>query len=99
MTPYFSGALATFLLRHFFRALPTSLIEAARLDGAGIWRILRKVVILLSRRPTTRVVILALLTTWTAFIGSLIFISNQSQFTLSSVWSSIRACTSLPLTT
>ena len=73
MTPYFSGALAIFLLRHFFRALPTTLIEAAWLDGAGIWRILRRVVILLSR--------------------------NQSQFTLSSVWSSIRACTSLPTTT
>jgi ABC-type Fe3+ transport system permease subunit len=32
-------------------SLPRSLIEAARLDGAGNWTVLRKIVILLSRGP------------------------------------------------
>ena len=83
VTPYFSSALAIFLLRQFFRGLPTSLIEAARLDGAGNWKILRKVVVPLSRGPIITVMILTFLTSWTAFIGPLIFINNQSQFTLS----------------
>jgi multiple sugar transport system permease protein len=83
VTPYFSSALAIFLLRQFFRALPTSLIEAAKLDGAGNWAVLRRVVIPLSRGPIATVVILTFLTSWTAFIGPLIFINNQSQFTLS----------------
>jgi multiple sugar transport system permease protein len=83
VTPYFSSALAIFLLRQFFRSLPRSLIEAARLDGAGNWTVLRKVVIPLSRGPLITVVILTFLTSWTAFIGPLIFINNQSDFTLS----------------
>ena len=44
---------------------------------------LRKVVIPLSRGPLITVVILTFLTSWTAFIGPLIFINNQSDFTLS----------------
>jgi multiple sugar transport system permease protein len=83
VTPYFSSALAIFLLRQFFRALPTSLIEAAWLDGASNWNVLRRVVLPLSRGPIATVVILTFLTSWTAFIGPLIFINNQSQFTLS----------------
>jgi multiple sugar transport system permease protein len=83
VTPYFSSALAIFLLRQFFRALPRSLIEAAWLDGASNWGVLRRVVIPLSRGPIATVVILTFLTSWTAFIGPLIFINNQSQFTLS----------------
>jgi len=83
VTPYFSSALAIFLLRQFFRSLPRSLIEAARLDGAGNWTVLRKIVVPLSRGPLITVVILTFLTSWTAFIGPLIFINNQSDFTLS----------------
>lgn len=83
VTPYFSSALAIFLLRQFFRALPYSLVEAARLDGAGNWQILVKVIIPMSRGPLATVVISTFLTAWTAFIGPLIFINNQSQFTLS----------------
>jgi multiple sugar transport system permease protein len=83
ITPYFSSALAIFLLRQFFRALPSSLMEAAWLDGANNWAVLRKIVIPLSRGPLATVVILTFLTSWTAFIGPLIFINNQSQFTLS----------------
>jgi multiple sugar transport system permease protein len=83
ITPYFSSAVAIFLLRQFFRALPTSLIEAAWLDGASNWGVLRRVVIPLSRGPIATVVILTFLTSWTAFIGPLIFINNQSEFTLS----------------
>lgn len=83
VTPYFSTALAIFLLRQFFRALPKSLIEAAWLDGASNWGVLRKVVIPLTRGPLVTVIILTFLTSWTAFIGPLIFINNQSNFTLS----------------
>jgi multiple sugar transport system permease protein len=83
VTPYFSSALAIFLLRQFFRGLPRSLIEAAQLDGASNWSVLRRVVIPLSRGPIATVVILSFLTSWTAFIGPLIFINNQSDFTLS----------------
>jgi len=83
ITPYFSTALAIFLLRQFFRALPSSLIEAAWIDGASDWTVLRKIVLPLSRGPLATVVVLTFLTSWTAFIGPLIFINNQSQFTLS----------------
>ncbi len=83
ITPYFSSALAIFLLRQFFRSLPYDLIDAARVDGASHWTILRSIVWPLSRGVILTVGIFTFLSSWTAFIGPLIFLDKQSTFTLS----------------
>jgi len=83
ITPYFSSALAIFLFRQFFRSLPYDLVDAARVDGAGHWRILRSVIWPLSRGVILTVGIFTFLSSWTAFIGPLIFLDKQSTFTLS----------------
>jgi multiple sugar transport system permease protein len=83
ITPYFSSALAIFLFRQFFRSLPFDLVDAARVDGAGHWRILRSVIWPLSRGVVLTVGIFTFLSSWTAFIGPLIFLDKQSTFTLS----------------
>jgi multiple sugar transport system permease protein len=83
ITPYFSSALAIFLFRQFFRSLPFDLVDAARVDGAGHWRILRSVIWPLSRGVILTVGIFTFLSSWTAFIGPLIFLDKQSTFTLS----------------
>jgi multiple sugar transport system permease protein len=83
VTPAFSSALAIFLLRQFLRGIPEELIEAARMDGAGSTRILLKVVLPLARPVIATVVIMTVLSSWTAFIGPLLFLNNNSTFTLS----------------
>jgi len=83
ITPYFSSALAIFLIRQFFRSLPYDLIDAARVDGASHWTILRTIVWPLSRGVILTVGIFTFLSSWTAFIGPLIFLDKQSTFTLS----------------
>jgi multiple sugar transport system permease protein len=63
--------------------IPEELIEAARLDGAGNTRILLRVVLPLARPVIATVVIMTVLSSRTAFIGSLLFLNNDSTFTLS----------------
>lgn len=83
VTPAFSSALAIFLLRQFLRGIPAELIEAARIDGAGNNRIMLRVVLPLARPVLATVVIMTVLSSWTAFIGPLLFLNNNSTFTLS----------------
>lgn len=83
LTPYFSSALAIFLLRQFFRSLPYELVDAARVDGAGHLTILSRVIVPLARGAILTVSIFCFLAAWTAFIGPLIFLNKQSTFTLS----------------
>lgn len=83
VTPAFSSALAIFLLRQFLRGIPAELIEAARIDGAGNNRIMFRVVLPLARPVLATVVIMTVLSSWTAFIGPLLFLNNNSTFTLS----------------
>jgi len=83
VTPYFSSALAIFLLRQFFMQLPYELIEAAKIDGAGHLRILSRIVTPLARPAIVTVIVMVGLTSWTAFVGPLIFLDNESTYTLS----------------
>ena len=83
LTPYFSAALAIFLLRQFFKSLPYELVDAARVDGAGHWKVLLRIVVPLGRGAILTVSIFSFLAAWTAFIGPLIFLNKQSTFTLS----------------
>lgn len=83
LTPYFSSALAIFLLRQFFKQLPYEIVEAAKIDGAGHLRILTKVVTPLARPAIMTVIVMVALTSWTAFVGPLVFLDNESTYTLS----------------
>jgi ABC-type glycerol-3-phosphate transport system permease component len=83
VTPAFSSALSIFLLRQFFLSIPYEVIEAARIDGAGHTRILLQIVQPLARPVIATVVITTVLTSWTAFIGPLLFLTNTHVFTLS----------------
>jgi multiple sugar transport system permease protein len=83
VTPAFSSALAIFLLRQFFNQLPYELVEAAKIDGASSLRVLLQVLLPLSRPVLVTVTIMAALSSWTALVGPLIFLNNESLNTLS----------------
>ena len=57
--------------------------DAGRIDGAGNWRLLWHVVVPLSKGSIVTVVLFAFLTSWTAFVAPLIFITKGDLYTLS----------------
>lgn len=73
-------AFGTYLLSSVLSTFPREILEAARMDGAGRWRVLWRVVVPVSRPTITVLLTLFFLWTWNEFFLPLIFlISNQNQ--------------------
>jgi raffinose/stachyose/melibiose transport system permease protein len=70
------------VLQSFFRQLPDELIEAARMDGAGPWRIFFTLVIPLSTPALVTVLILDAVATWNEFLFALILLSSDAHKTI-----------------
>ncbi|WP_191564323.1 carbohydrate ABC transporter permease [Janibacter melonis] len=67
-----SVAFGTFWMRSFFRSTNRSLVEAARLDGAGHMRILWQVLVPLARPAIITLVVLTFMWTWNEFLIPLV---------------------------
>lgn len=81
--PESAAAFGIFLARQFFLAIPDELIEAARVDGAGHFRIFLKIVLPLSKPLVATLTLLAFMSEWNAFAWPLVALfSNQELFTL-----------------
>jgi multiple sugar transport system permease protein len=77
--PYLFGSpYAIFLLREYFRGIPQEIIDAARIDGAGTWRILGQIVIPLSRGIIATLGIITIVTHWNNFLWPLIITSGNN---------------------
>jgi multiple sugar transport system permease protein len=76
------GAFYIFMLRQFFLTIPFELEEAARIDGAGTWRIWATIILPLARPALTVVAIFSFLSHWNDFLGPLIYLNSQSMHTL-----------------
>ncbi len=61
-----------FLLRQFFLTLPRELEDAARLDGAGEWRIFWRVVLPLSKPALATLAVFAFVDQWKSFLWPLV---------------------------
>ena len=79
---FFGSAFSIFLLYQFFRTIPTETIESARLDGASEWRILRQIVVPLSRSALATCALFAFLGTWNDFFGPLLYINDPNRYTM-----------------
>jgi raffinose/stachyose/melibiose transport system permease protein len=73
--------LTVFLYTGFVRTLPKDYEEAAQIDGAGLWRTYRRVVLPLLRPITATVAILTGLIVWNDFFLPLIFLSGTPKAT------------------
>ncbi|HEU0257120.1 MAG TPA: carbohydrate ABC transporter permease [Microbacteriaceae bacterium] len=77
--PYLFGSpYAIFLLREYFRGIPQDLVDAARIDGAGTWRILVQLVVPLSRPIIVTLAVITVVTHWNNFLWPLIITSGQT---------------------
>jgi len=78
----FQLPLSIVILRPFFRSIPAELEDAARIDGCGSFGFFWRVLLPLSRPALATVSVLALVTTWNAFILPLVLLGDASQWTL-----------------
>jgi multiple sugar transport system permease protein len=78
----FANTFATFLLRQFFMTLPVDLEEAARIDGAGTFTILWRIVLPLSLPALAAVAIFTFQAVWNDFTTPVIYISDIKKTTL-----------------
>jgi multiple sugar transport system permease protein len=76
------GAFNVFLLRQFFRTIPTELDEAAKIDGASWLGIFWRVVLPLTGPAVTTVALFTFIGAWKDFMGPLIFINSLEKQTL-----------------
>lgn len=84
IVPAFLGVpFFIFLLRQFFMGLPDSLMDAARIDGAGEFRIYVQIMLPLARPAVLAVGLFQFMASWTDFIGPLLYLTNESSYTLS----------------
>lgn len=84
IVPSFFGGhpLYIFLLRQFFLTLPTELDDAAKIDGAGFFRIWWSVLVPLTTPAMATVAILSLVHHWNDFVAPLIYLNTENNFTL-----------------
>jgi ABC-type glycerol-3-phosphate transport system permease component len=73
---------SVYLLTTFFRTLPAELFEAARMDGAGDFRILWGIVLPLSLPALLTLVVVNALYVWNDLIIAIIFLQDDSKRTL-----------------
>ncbi|PRY48391.1 carbohydrate ABC transporter membrane protein 2 (CUT1 family) [Geodermatophilus tzadiensis] len=74
--------VALLVFHSFIRAIPVALIEAARLDGAGWWRIYSQIAMPLSRPAISAVAILTFITSWNAFLWPLLVLTQTKSQTI-----------------
>jgi len=82
--PYFFGGsyLYIFLLRQFFRSIPSDLSDAAKIDGCSEFGIFRRIVLPLSKPAMTTVLIFSFVGSWNDFTEPLIYLNTESKRTL-----------------
>ncbi|GLV54186.1 sugar ABC transporter permease [Dictyobacter sp. S3.2.2.5] len=71
-----------FLLRQFFLTIPNELSEAAFVDGASHVRVFWQIVLPLAKPALLVVAIFTFTSDWNNFIGPLIYLDDQSKYTL-----------------
>jgi multiple sugar transport system permease protein len=75
-------ALATFMMRQYFKTIPDELIEAAILDGASPLQTFTKVVFPLARPALVTLAVFGLKGAWNDYFGPLVYISSSQKMTL-----------------
>jgi multiple sugar transport system permease protein len=79
---FFASAFNVFLLRQFFLSLPRDISESARIDGCSEMQIFLRIILPLSKPALLVVALFQFMFSWNDFLGPLIFLTEQKDFTL-----------------
>jgi len=78
IVPFIANAFSIFLFYQYFDSIPRELDEAARVDGAGWFRIYRSIVMPLSGPAIATAVILTFLPAWNQYLWPLMVTQSES---------------------
>ncbi len=80
--PNLVSAFNIFLLRQAFRGVPNDIMDAARVDGAGEWRIWWQIMLPLVRPSLAAVAIFTFVTSWNDFLWPSLMLHTRDGMTL-----------------
>jgi len=80
--PGLAGIFGIYMVRQYARSIPDALIEAARIDGAGEWRIFWQVVLPMLKPVVVTLAVFAFLGSWNDFMWPLIVLTDGQLHTL-----------------
>ncbi len=75
-------ALSVFIMRGMFESVPREIADAARLDGAGTWRLLITIMLPLVRNGIVVVIIVNFVSAWGEYLLASTLIADQSARTM-----------------
>lgn len=76
------SAFNIFLLRQFFKGIPDSYIEAAKLEGANHFQIFIRIALPMIKPALLTVAIFSFNGVWNDFLGPLLYLNDESLYTL-----------------
>lgn len=78
--PAILSSLGIFLMRQTFAQIPNEVIEAARVDGAGEFRIFARIALPVAMPTIAVLTILGFISVWNSFIWPMIVLNDQAKF-------------------
>lgn len=79
IVPFIANAFSVYLYIQYFETIPKDLDEAAKVDGAGWFRIYSRIVMPLSGPATATVVILSFLPMWNQYLWPLMVVQSENK--------------------
>jgi multiple sugar transport system permease protein len=80
--PWLVTPFGVFLVIQYIKSLPSEMEDAARIDGAGEWYIIFRIVMPLSKPILTVLAIYVFLTNWNSFLFPFLFTNEEAFRTL-----------------
>jgi multiple sugar transport system permease protein len=80
--PLLVDATGVFIMKQFFESIPVSVEEAARIDGAGVFRTYWSIVLPMARPALITLTILSFQGSWNEFPHTLVAVQSPDLFTL-----------------
>jgi multiple sugar transport system permease protein len=80
--PHLASTFGIYLMREFFRMLPSDLIDAARVDGASEFKIFRRIMLPLAKPALSAVAIFNFTFVWNDFLWPLIMTTDPAMRTV-----------------
>jgi multiple sugar transport system permease protein len=80
---FFGNAFWIFLMRQFLMQIPQEISDAAKLDGANELQVAYQIILPLAKPAIAVVAIFAAISAWNDFLGPLLYLQDESKYTLS----------------
>lgn len=80
--PAIASTTSVFMMRQYSRQMPTSLMEAARMDGANEWTIFTKVAVPVLRPSIITSGLLIFMGSWNQYLFPLVMLTKNDKFTV-----------------